>query len=81
VFYALLIDSPASWHHENEILTRFAGRRLIRWNNTVLRSSSAEVIGTASIGEDITERESAAKALRESKMSPNDNFCRTSIGS
>ena len=76
VFYALLIDSPDAWHHENEILTRFAGRRLIRWNNTVLRSSSGEVIGTASIGEDITERESAVKALRESD-SRKDEFIAT----
>ena len=29
---------------------------MIRWNNSVLRSASSEVIGTASIGEDITER-------------------------
>src|SRR6185295_19988365 len=30
--------------------------RLIRWNNSVLRSGAGDVIGTASIGEDITEQ-------------------------
>jgi PAS domain S-box-containing protein len=50
---ALLADQPVAWHYENEIVTRSGARRLIRWNNTVLRSTSGDVIGTASIGEDI----------------------------
>jgi PAS domain S-box-containing protein len=62
-FSALLADIPESWHHENEIMTRAGERRLISWNNTVLRSPSGEVIGTASIGEDITERKSLEKQL------------------
>src|ERR1019366_7165389 len=40
VFSALLADLPDSWHHENEIVTRSGERRLISWNNTVLRSAS-----------------------------------------
>ena len=56
---ALLGDSPSAWHHENEILTRSGERRLIRWNNSVLRSGVGDVIGTASIGEDITEQKRA----------------------
>src|SRR6185503_5087829 len=59
MFSALLADLPAAAHPENEILTRSGERRLIRWNNSVLRSASGEVIGTASIGEDITERRRA----------------------
>ncbi len=55
-FSALLADMPDAWHHENEILTRSGKRRLIQWNNSVLRSLSGEVSGTASIGEDVTER-------------------------
>jgi len=58
-FSGLLANLPESWHHENEILTRAGQRRLIRWNNSVLRSGTGEVIGTASIGEDITERKAA----------------------
>ncbi len=56
VFQALLANSPETWHRESAILTRTGARRLIRWNNSVLRSGTGEVIGTASIGEDITER-------------------------
>ena len=61
---ALLADSPSAWHYENEILTRSGERRLIRWNNSVLRSPAGEVIGTASIGEDITEQKRAEVKIR-----------------
>jgi diguanylate cyclase (GGDEF)-like protein/PAS domain S-box-containing protein len=56
VFAAVLANRPETWHHENEILTRSGERRLIRWNNSLLRSGVGDVIGTASIGEDITEQ-------------------------
>lgn len=64
VFGALLANLPQAFHHENEILTRSGERRLIQWNNTVLRSASGEVIGTASIGEDITEKKRAEAEVR-----------------
>jgi len=64
VYAAMLENSPAAWHHENEILTRAGERRLIRWNNSVLRSGIGDVIGTASIGEDITERKRAEIGIK-----------------
>jgi len=63
-FAALLADLPEAWHHENELLTRSGERRLIRWNNSVLRSADGDVIGTASIGEDITELKKTEEQLR-----------------
>jgi PAS domain S-box-containing protein/putative nucleotidyltransferase with HDIG domain len=66
-FGSLWQAGPEALHRENEILTRSGERRLIRWNNTLLRSSSGEMIGTASIGEDITERKRTESALRESE--------------
>jgi diguanylate cyclase (GGDEF)-like protein/PAS domain S-box-containing protein len=56
LFQTLLAGGPDALHNENEIVTRTGERRLIHWNNTVLRSGTGEVTGTASIGEDITER-------------------------
>ena len=54
--YAALLDgAPHALHHQNDILTRAGQRRLVHWNNTVLRSQAGDIIGTASIGEDITE--------------------------
>ena len=67
VYAELLTDSPQAWHHENEILTRGHTRRLVRWNNTALRSATGEVIGTASIGEDITERRQLQERLFQSQ--------------
>jgi diguanylate cyclase (GGDEF)-like protein len=64
VFADLIADLPAAWHHVNEILTRSGPRRLIQWNNTVLRSAAGEIIGTASIGEDITDRKAAEERVR-----------------
>jgi len=58
-FTDLLADRPGARHRESDILTRAGERRTIRWNNSLLRASSGEVIGTASIGEDITERRQA----------------------
>lgn len=63
-FYtALIANQPETMHHENDILTRSGEHRLIRWNNLVLRSGAGDVIGIASIGEDITERKHAADQI------------------
>lgn len=70
-FSAVLHDESAAWHYENRILTRNGERRTIHWNNTVLRSPSGEVIGTASLGEDITER-----MLAEEKLMENNSLLR-----
>jgi two-component sensor histidine kinase len=66
MFRMLLDNLPEAWHREQEIFTRSGERRLIRWNNSVLRSGTGEVIGTASIGEDITARKQAEEALQSS---------------
>jgi len=67
VHNALLANRPEAWHHENEILTRAGGRRLIRWNNSVLRSPAGDVIGTASIGEDVTQQKDVEDQLRQAQ--------------
>jgi PAS domain S-box-containing protein len=61
----LLADQPEGRHGDNQIVTRSGERRLIRWNNSVLRSAAGEVIGVASIGEDITERKRAEQEIRD----------------
>jgi len=64
VFKALLANSLEARHHEHEILTRSGERRLIRWNNSLLRSGAGDLVGTASIGEDITEQKRAEISIR-----------------
>jgi diguanylate cyclase (GGDEF)-like protein/PAS domain S-box-containing protein len=55
--YSKLLDAaPECWSSENELLTRSGALRIIRWHNVLVPSHSGHVIGSASIGEDITER-------------------------
>lgn len=54
---------------ENEIITRDGDRRLISWTNTLLRNPEGQIVGTASIGEDITERRRIENELRLTQFS------------
>ncbi len=64
MFASLLADQPMAWHYDNEILTRAGERRLVHWNNTVLRSVGGQVTGVAALGEDITERREAERKVK-----------------
>ncbi|HEY9599558.1 MAG TPA: PAS domain S-box protein, partial [Cyanophyceae cyanobacterium] len=52
-----LIEQKFYTHEQSIILTKTGEERAIAWNNTLLRDSQGQVIGTLSIGEDITERQ------------------------
>jgi PAS domain S-box-containing protein len=53
-------------HYENEILTKDAQKRLIYWSNTLFSYSyEGDIIGTTSIGEDITQRKESEQKLQE----------------
>lgn len=56
--YAWLLDDKSTTS-EVEILTRQGDRRLIHWTSTILRSPAGEVIGSASIGQDVTDERRA----------------------
>jgi PAS domain S-box-containing protein len=43
-------------YYQNIILTKQGEEKIIAWNNTRLQSTDGKIIGTMSIGEDITER-------------------------
>ncbi|HKJ04704.1 MAG TPA: response regulator [Geopsychrobacteraceae bacterium] len=63
-FLSSLIDGEIIPHYENEVLTKNGELRTIRWNNTILRDQNEIVIGTTSIGEDITQKLQAEKTIR-----------------
>lgn len=67
VFRTIINIGEIPPHFENEIQTRDGKKRLIRWNNTLLHDHFGHLNGTASVGEDITERRQAEDALRESE--------------
>jgi PAS domain S-box-containing protein len=60
-----LIDFP--YNTEKEIKTKTGEKLIISWNNTLLRDSDKKIIGSASIGENITERRKTEQALIKKK--------------
>ena len=50
-------------YYQNEILVKDGQRRLISWNNTVLRNSKNQIVSIAGIGEDITQRKKTEEQL------------------
>ncbi|MEO7477865.1 MAG: PAS domain-containing protein [Lysobacteraceae bacterium] len=78
-FEGILAERRASLHNESQLMTRSGEPRLIRWNNSVLRSRTGTVIGAASIGEDITDRK-AAEAVLAQRATELERFHRLSVG-
>lgn len=54
---------PTSYY-ENPILTKNGEKRIIAWNNILLKDDEDNIIGTLSSGEDITERKRYEKELK-----------------
>ena len=52
-------------YYQNLIRTKSGEERFIAWNNTILKDSVGNSIGTISIGEDITERQKIEKIKDE----------------
>ncbi len=50
---------------EGPILTKNHKKKIIAWNNTLLRDEKGNIIGTLSSGEDITERKKAEEELKK----------------
>jgi PAS domain S-box-containing protein len=69
VFESGLSTGELPARYENLIKTRTAQQRLIRWSNSVLRSPKGDVVGSASIGEDITESRRAEESARARERS------------
>ncbi len=64
-YYQIFLQASFSGNfperYEHVIRTSDGSQRLVAWNNTLLHNSQGEIIGLASIGEDITERKWAEK--------------------
>jgi len=69
IFARHITEKTAMSHFENDILTRAGELRHISWNNTNLYDIQGNLIGSASIGEDITERKRAEQELQKAKES------------
>lgn len=67
MFLEKIMSGNIPTHYEYDILTREGERRTLLWSNTILRDAQENAVGILSIGEDITERKKAEKALQESE--------------
>src|SRR6185436_7799816 len=66
-FQAALAAGAPITHLDAPLLLRDGSRRLISWNCSSLFDGAGRPTGTAGIGEDITDRAAAERALRESE--------------
>ncbi|MGZ8377342.1 MAG: PAS domain S-box protein [Gemmatirosa sp.] len=63
MFRAAIVEQVAFPHFESELLTRDGSRRLVAWDSTLLRDAAGTVVGTASIGRDVTEQRALEQRL------------------
>jgi PAS domain S-box-containing protein len=65
VFFDTIEVGEIPARYENPIKTRTGELRQIVWNNTTLRDIAGNIIGTASLGEDVTDRRQQEERTRE----------------
>ena len=67
MFHDTIRTGTVPVHFQNPIRIGNGENRQIAWNNMVLRDGSGNIVGVASIGEDVTDRLRAEAALRQSE--------------
>ena len=65
MFHEHMARGAVPAHHEHDILTRSGDRRRVNFDSTILRDNAGLVVGSASIGQDVTEQARAAKLRSE----------------
>ncbi|MDX2228282.1 MAG: PAS domain-containing protein [Leptolyngbyaceae cyanobacterium bins.349] len=65
IVFSEVVNQNAHPYYQDIILTKTGEERYIAWNNTQLQDFDGSVIGTISIGEDITERQKVEKIKNE----------------
>jgi signal transduction histidine kinase/CheY-like chemotaxis protein len=68
LFLANILAGHIDPHVESTLWTKSGEVREVNWNNTIFRDELGGVIGVATIGEDVTERNFASKALMRMNM-------------
>ncbi|MEI6683133.1 MAG: PAS domain S-box protein [Bacteroidota bacterium] len=79
LFFNNQIDGITTSFDETKIRTKSGESLVVQFNNTLLRDARGKIIGTTSIGEDITERKHAEMELRK-KMDELQRFHNLTIG-
>ncbi len=81
IFLKTIASGELPVHHRNEIITRTGERRLVEWNNSMIRDTNGQFVGVASIGEDITERKLAEQELRAKEETLSESQSIAHVGS
>lgn len=63
--FSEVLEDNCHTYHQNPIVTKSGEQRLIAWNNTLLQDVEGNMIGTMSIGEDITQRQAIERLKNE----------------
>jgi PAS domain S-box-containing protein len=64
IFFDNIAKGDIPLRLEHEIVCRDGSRRMIQWDNTVLRTPLRDVLGTASLGADVTEARQEEATLK-----------------
>ena len=64
---------PGVKHFENYIKTKSGDKKLIAWDNSVLKGKDGKIVGTIASGEDITEKRKIHRELESVSRFPSEN--------
>ena len=67
VFRAGIRQGSIPAHIQNPIVTRGGAIRLVEWDNTLLRNASGDIVGTASLGRDVTDHKMLEEQYRQAQ--------------
>ena len=67
VFHGVLDESERFKTYDNYVITKTGQKKLIHWQNTVVKNEQDEIIGSLSSGMDITEKNDMLDSLKESE--------------
>ncbi len=67
IFNKMIEKGDVTHNYQHDIITKYGKKRMIDWNNIVVRDSNGKIAGTTSIGTDITEQHESKIALEQNQ--------------
>ncbi len=67
IFEKMIEKGDVTHNYQHNIITKSSKKRMIDWNNIVVRDSNGKITGTTSIGDDITEQHESKTALEQNQ--------------
>ncbi len=67
VFEKMINNGELTHNYKHDIVTKNGKKRMIDWNNIVIRDSNGKISGTTSIGDDVTEQHESKITLEQNQ--------------